>query len=359
MSITDPIPSVNKPQRLDWINNLRVLAMFLVVILHTTSPMLMAYGKAPNRYWLIADFYNALSRFGVPVFVMITGALLLSRDYELGDFLKKRLWRIIPAFLFWSLVYVAYAWYDEDITFTADAWVNIKMVLHQLKFGASYHLWYVYMLIGLYFVIPILSKFVRNATETQLLYFLILWLGAMIISQPYFSRYNPQIDLHNISGYMGYLVLGYYLSKKQFPAWVTARWFGMLFLISLFVIVAGTYFACETYRGLSTIFYEPISPPIVILSASIFMVFRLSRLTLSPKIKKVVHFAGVYTYGIYLSHALILTILGDPDYHLHMDYTFCAPFISIPLTALICYCLSLLLVWLLSKLPFVGKWIAM
>ena len=133
----------------------------------------------------------------------------------------------------------------------------------------------------------------------------------------------------------------------------------MLFLISLFVIVAGTYFACETYRGLSTIFYEPISPPIVILSASIFMVFRLSKLKLSPKAKKVVHFAGAYTYGIYLSHALILTILGDPDYHLHMDYTFCAPFISIPLTALICYCLSLLLVWLLSKLPFVGKWIAM
>jgi len=83
MSTTDPIPSATKPQQLDWINNLRVLAMFLVVILHTTSPMLMAYGKVPNSYWLIADFYNALARFGVPVFVMITGALLLSRDYEL------------------------------------------------------------------------------------------------------------------------------------------------------------------------------------------------------------------------------------------------------------------------------------
>jgi len=358
MSTTGPIPSANKPQQLDWINNLRVLAMFLVVILHTTSPMLMAYGKVPNSYWLIADFYNALARFGVPVFVMITGALLLSRDYELGDFLKRRLWRIIPPFLFWSLIYVAYAWYDEDITFTADAWINTKMVLHQLKFGASYHLWYVYMLIGLYFIIPILSKFVRNATETQIIYFLLLWLGAMIINQPYFSRYNPQIDFHNVTGYMGYLVLGYYLASKQFPAWLNAKWFGVLFLISLVVIVAGTYFACLTYKGLSTMFYEPISPPIVILSASIFMLFRLSKFKLSPKLKRIVDFAGGYTYGIYLSHALILTILGDPDYHLNIDYTFCTPFISIPLTALICYSLSLLLVWLLGKLPF-GKWIAM
>ncbi|WP_461453494.1 acyltransferase [Mucilaginibacter sp.] len=358
MSTTDPIPSPNKPKQLDWINHLRILAMFLVMILHTTSPMLMAYGKVPDSYWLIADFYNALSRFGVPVFVMITGALLLSRDYELGDFLKRRLWRIIPPFLFWSLVYVAYAWFDEDIAFTSDGWMNVKIVLHQLKFGASYHLWYVYMLIGLYFIIPILSKFVRNATETQLLYFLILWLGVMIINQPYMSRYNPQIDFHYITGYIGYLVLGYYLSIKQFPAWLNAKRFGGLFVLSLAIIIVGTYFACLNSKGLSTLFYEPISPLIVLLSGSIFMVFRLSTVRLSSKIKKLMSFAGTYTYGIYLSHAFILNIIGDPDYHLNIDYKLCTPLISIPFTALICYILSFLLVWILSKVPF-GRWVAM
>jgi len=358
MSTTDPIPSPNKPQQLDWINNLRIVAMFLVVILHTTSPMLMAYGKVPDNYWLIADFYNALARFGVPVFVMITGALLLGRDYEPGDFLKRRLWRIIPPFLFWSLVYVAYAWYDEDIAFTNDVWLNVKIVLHQLKFGASYHLWYVYMLIGLYFIIPILSKFVRNASEKLIVYFILLWLIVMLISQPYLVRYNPQIDLHYISGYIGYLVLGYYLATKQFPAWLNARWFGLIFLLSLIVIVAGTYITCISTKGLTTLFYEPISPMIVLLSGSIFMVFRLSAVRLSPKIKKFTNFAGAYTYGIYLSHAFILNILGDPDYHLNIDYKLCTPLVSIPFTALVCYGLSLLLVWLLSKLPL-GKWVAM
>jgi len=347
-----------KHQQLDWINNLRVIAMFLVVVLHTTSPMLMAYGKEPDSYWLIADFYNALSRFGVPVFVMITGALLLPRDYELGDFLRKRLMRIFPPFIFWSAVYIVYSWYNEDITFTDNAWANITLILHQFKYGAYYHLWYVYMLIGLYFIIPVLSKFVRNASEKELLYFLLLWFVVMAITQPYLARYNPQIDLHYITGYIGYLVLGYYLAFKQFPAWMNVRWFGILFFVSLIIIIAGTYFTSMAGKGLSTIFYEPISPTIVLLSASAFMIGKLSTFKLSPKIKKIRDFAGSYTFGIYLSHALILTIFDDPDYGININYKLCTPFISIPLTALLVFCSALLLVWLISKIPF-GKWVAM
>jgi len=336
----------NKPQ-LDWINSLRVIAMFMVVILHTTSPMLMAYGKEPDNYWLIADFYNAISRFGVPVFVMITGALLLHREYELGDFLKKRLGRILPQFIFWSLVYVAYSWYNEDITFTTDAWVNIKMVLHQFKYGAFYHLWYVYMLIGLYFLIPVLSKFVRNATEGEVLYFLIVWFGVMMISQPYLKRFDPQVDLHYFAGYAGYLVLGHYLAFKKFPQWFNRAWCLMIFIVGLAVIVAGSYFAAQYYKALSTLFYEPISPAIVLLSGSVFLLGRFSGIKLSPQIKKVRDFAT------YLSHALILTLLDDL---LSINYKLCTPIVSLPLTALICYSLSLLLVYLISKIPY-GKWV--
>jgi len=347
-----------KPQQLDWINNLRVIAMFLVVVLHTTSPMLMAYGKEPNNYWLIADFFNALSRFGVPVFVMITGALLLNRDYELGDFLRKRLSRIFPPFIFWSAVYILYSWYNEDIVFTDSTSANITLVLHQFKYGAYYHLWYVYMLIGLYFIIPILGKFVRNASEKEVLYFLLLWFVVMTISQPYLSRYNPQIDLHYITGYIGYLVLGHYLAFKQFPTWMNVRWFGILFIISLLIIIAGTYFVSMATNKLSTLFYEPISPTIVLLSGSAFMIGKLSTIKLSPQIKKARDLAGSYTFGIYLSHALILTIFDDPDYGININYRLCTPFVSIPLTALLVFCSSLLLVWVISKIPF-GKWVAM
>lgn len=339
----------------DWINNLRVIAMFLVVILHTTSPMLMSFGKVPTTYWLIADFYNALSRFGVPVFVMITGALLLHRQYELGDFLKRRLWRIIPPFLFWSLVYVLYAWWDEDLTFINDLWGNAIIVLHQLHYGASYHLWYVYMIIGLYFIIPILSKFVQNAGEKEIVYFLILWLVVMCFNQPYLLHFNPQIDLHYITGYIGYLVLGHYLAFKVLPQWMNLKWFLLLFVVSLLIIVAGTYLASAHGKGLSTLFFEPISPVIVLLSASAFMVGKLATFKLSSGVKKFRDVIGGFTFGIYLSHALILTVLGD---YLSIDYKLCTPIISIPLTALLCYGLSFILVYIIIKIPF-GKWIVM
>jgi surface polysaccharide O-acyltransferase-like enzyme len=344
----------SKPQ-LDWINNLRVIAMYAVVVLHTASPLIMQYGKIPVSYWFWGDFYNGLSRFGVPVFVMITGALLLHRDYELGDFLKKRLGRIIPPFIFWSLVYVAYAWYNEDIAFGADAWANIKQVLHMLKYGSAYHLWYVYMLIGLYFLIPVITKFVRNATDNEVLYFLLVWFAVMMISQPYLARFNPQVDLHYFAGYAGYLVLGHYLAFVKLPVWLNKpAWFAALFFISLAIIVAGTYLACRYYNGLSTLLYEPISPTIVLLSASVFMLARVGMRKISPKIKRARDFVCSYTFGIYLSHALILMLLDDL---LSINYKFCTPLISIPLTALICFILSLLLVYVISKLPF-GKWVS-
>jgi surface polysaccharide O-acyltransferase-like enzyme len=331
--------------------------MLMVVFIHTSSPLIMAYGKVPLSDWIWGDIYNALSRFGVPVFVMITGALLLRREYELSDFLKRRLGRIIPPFIFWSLLYVAYAWYNEDITFTPDIWADTKIVLHQLKFGAYYHLWYVYMLIGLYFVIPVLSKFVRNATEKEVVYFLVVWLVVMFLAQPYLSRYNPSVDMHYFLGYIGYLVLGYYLAAKQFSPKLTRGWLLLIFLLTLALIIGGTYWSCLQDKGL-TLFYEPLSPTIVLLSSSVFLLFRFTVIKWSPRLKKARDLVCAYTFGIYLAHALLLDIMGDPDDNINLNWHFCHPSLSIPLTAVICFITAFALVYLISKIPLVGKWIS-
>src|SRR5471030_834261 len=230
-----------KHQNIDWINNLRVIALFAVIVLHTSAVLLAQYGKVPYGDWLTADIYNAIVRFAVPVFVMITGALLLHREYELGDFFKKRLGRVVWPFLFWSLVYIGYSWYNEEISFGTDAWVNTKQVLYLLKDGSSYHLWYVYMLIGLYFFIPVLSKFVRNASEKEILYFLMIWVAVMLITQPYLVRYNPSVDMHYFAGFAGYLVLGHYLAFKDFNAKYLRLWMILLFVFSIALIAIGTW----------------------------------------------------------------------------------------------------------------------
>jgi surface polysaccharide O-acyltransferase-like enzyme len=338
---------------IDWINNLRLIALYAVIVLHTSAVLLALYGKVPFEDWFAADFYNGLVRFAVPVFVMITGALLLHREYELGDFLKRRLSRVVVPFLFWSMVYIAYSWYNEEITFDADPWTNIKLVLHLLKYGSSYHLWYVYMLIGLYFVIPVISKFVRHATEIEIVYFLIVWFGIMMLNQPYLSRFNPQVDVHYFAGYIGYLVLGHYLAFKKFDYKNIGVWTVVVLLLTLILIVTGTWLLYKNNSTVGTLFYEPVSPTIVLMSASVFLTARFTLPKVPPAIIRVRNFVGSYNYGIYLGHALVLYLL---DY-VNISYKLCAPIISIPITATICFMLTLALVWLISKLPY-GKWIS-
>jgi surface polysaccharide O-acyltransferase-like enzyme len=343
-----------KHQNINWINNLRVIALYAVIVLHTSAVLLAQYGKVPFNDWLTADFYNAIVRFAVPVFVMITGALLLHREYELGDFFKKRIGRVLIPFLFWSLVYIAYSWYNDEITFGADAWTNTKQVLHLLKTGSSYHLWYVYMLIGLYFVIPVIGKFVRNATQNEIFYFLLVWFGVMLLSQPYLVRYNPQVDLHYFAGYIGYLVLGHYLAFKEFKSPNIRIWMVVLFVLTVAVIVFGTWVLYKDNSTVGTMFYEPISPTIVCLSASIFIIARFTLPKVSPVIIRIRDFAGSFNYGIYLAHALVLYLLDRFD----ISYKLCVPIVSIPVTALLCFVLTLGLVWGISKVPLVGKWIS-
>ncbi|GGH06643.1 acyltransferase [Mucilaginibacter phyllosphaerae] len=348
MKFSDGI-SQSGTQNICWINNLRLVAMFAVIVLHTASPLLFKYDSSPIHHWLAADIYNALTRFAVPVFVMITGALLLHREYKLTGFLKKRIGRLIIPFLFWSLVYIAYQWYIEVITFTDSIRTNAHIVYYQLKNGSYYHLWYVYLLFGLYLFIPVLSKFVRNASEKELLYFLLIWFVAMIVSEPYLTIFNTAIDLHNFTGYIGYLVLGYYLAYKKF----SIR--GQLFIsVALFVsfagiITAGTYYLQLRSKGLLTLFYEPIGPFVLVLSSAAFLTAKNSSFKLNPIINKTIQNASKYTLGIYLSHALVLNgfELMDIDYHI------LPPVLSIPLIAIACFLVSWLLIFTLSKLPLI------
>jgi len=343
-----------KPENIDWISNLRLVALYAVIILHCTAPLLMQYGKVTMPDWWMADFLNAAVRFAVPAFVMVTGALLLHREYEIGDFLKKRLIRVVLPFLFWSLVYVWYSWYNEDITFGSNAWANITLVLLQLKNGAAYHLWYVYMLIGLYFFIPVIGKFVRNASEKEILYFLIVWFAVMLITQPYLAKYNPAVDMHYFAGYAGYLVLGHYLAFKDFNVKHLRAWMGALFIFSIAFIAAGSWLVISYPAWPGTMFYEPVNPAVLMLSASIFIVFKLASPKLSPMFVRIRDFAGKYNYGIYLGHALVLFFLDD---RYGINYKLCTPIISIPLTALICFIITLALVWVINKIPL-GKWVS-
>ena len=127
-----------------------------------------------------------------------------------------------------------------------------------------------------------------------------------------------------------------------------------MFFSLLLIITVGTYFMYK-YTTVGTLFYEPLSLPIVLLSSGVFLLGRFTKIYLPPFILKAKNFACEYNYGIYLAHALVLYFLDDP---LGISFKLCTPILTILATAIICFVLTLLLVWLLSKVPVIGKWLA-
>ena len=176
----------------------------------------------------------------------------------------------------------------------------------------------------------------------------------MLITEPYLSRFNPAIDMHYFAGYAGYLVLGHYLAFKTFDVRYLRLWMLLLFLFSAGLITIGSRLLINQHQYPDTMLYEPVNPAVLMLSVSVFLLVKFTVPKVSPAIIRFRDFAGRYNYGIYLAHALVLYFLDDLT---GISYHMGKPLWSIPLTALICFILTLLLVWLINKIPF-GKWIS-
>ena len=204
-----------KYENLDWINSLRVLATFSVIVLHVAADILYQYGSISNSDWWTGNIFDSSVRFCVPIFLMISGTLIFSKTYEsTGEYLRKRVLRILFPFLFWSIIYIAVGLL---VKFNSGEYLSfkeaLKYVFVKLRDGASFHLWYIYMIIGLYLFFPIICKWLQNSNKNGIKYFLGIWLLTVFIHLPFVKELIPNIDISNFSGYIGFPVLGYYLNK--------------------------------------------------------------------------------------------------------------------------------------------------
>ena len=337
-----------------WFDNLRVIATIGVIFIHVSSDYQPSSGTISMYDFWIGNIFDSATRFSVPIFVMLSGALLLPKDYGTGIFLKKRLIRLLLPFLFWSTIYISNSLYNKiQDGETLHLYTTLKFIFVQMRDGSSIHFWYIYMIIGLYLFIPVIGKWVRNSSEKDILYFLGIWLFTLIFTQPVIEKFNPGIELSYFSGFLGYLILGHYLTIKSFSNTRQQNRLSVaLIIIGLLSTVFGTYLAFYFTKEYVSTFYEGLSPNILLLSVGIFLLFK-NKDSKNSIFVKIRDFICKYSYGIFLVHVLVLSYIDDLGIH----WNFINPILGIPITVFVCLLISSLIIYLINKLPY-GKYIS-
>jgi surface polysaccharide O-acyltransferase-like enzyme len=336
---------------LDW---LRALATIAVVIIHVASGA-GSVGKLQNGQhlsWLEANLFEILSRWSVPGFVMISGALLLGdlRSITLKEFLKKRASKVVIPFVGWSILFYLYGAYKGY--FPASIKSGVKLFITN---GISYHLWFLYMIVGIYFITPLLQIFVRHASKQQIQYFLCLWLYASVITRlfDFWIGIHLSIELFFVTDYVGYFLLGYYLAHYE----ISKRWRIFSYLgacIGFFVGFFGTYY--YTFKGNGTLnefWYSYFSPSTLLFAIGLFIWCRYHFQDREPRLPLLIGWINQSSLGVYIIHYWLMNnflwrVYPKVGTHFH-------PLIALPINLMITLILSIIVTLLLRKLPLVKK----
>ncbi len=390
-----------------WMGWLRVIAMLMVCLCHAVDP-LSAFGAADEKIW--AQFYGSFVRPCVPLFVMLTGALLLPTMEDFGGMFRKRILRVILPFFVWTAIYASIPALLNACGFSGDTIQRVffpwaaplhvdtpsiirTFFLSLLQFNQyAVQLWYIYLLIGLYLFMPILSAWLRVATNRAKWVFIALWGCSLLVwywpvilellvthSQfcaEFFSDYivrflgTPDLNLahtvsfeqypilgvcewngfgmfHCFSGFVGYLVLGHLLKDLSLTLKQTLLVALPAIIVGYAIILGGTHWMWGredcTLRAMEY-FWWYCSPAVALMSAGFFLLIKRITWAPAPILVLLKHFSRV-GFGIFCSHYVLVT----GTFFLLSPYL-PAPAI-VPLAALIGMTTTWLLITLLCKLP--------
>ncbi len=363
-----------------WVAIVRAVAIFMVIAAHISDNVSPAE-RATDLYRSWVPYYGSFLRPCVPFFVMLTGFLLLPVREEMGGFLKKRLPRIIIPFVVWVFIYNAmpyvistlmgqpassvqyfFAWYSpEAISATSFADVLINSAKSLLFFNVfTTHLWYIFVILGLYLYLPIFSAWVSQASQRTKCYFLAIWGVSLFL--PYLRVYadphtlgacgwNEFNMLYYFAGFNGYLLLGHMLGQAKDRSMLATLAMALPMMAVGYIVTVKGFGHSLTIPNVTEaqveLFFTYCSPNVVLLTVGMFMLLK----SIAPFFNKPFLVAPLQSlsrcsFGIYLSHYVLL----GPIYHMAFSWNMSSP-VKMTIASVIALILNWLLVYLLSKLP--------
>lgn len=339
---------------------LRALAIIGVVVLHISGQIVSSYSSSGLYNWLIGNFINSLTRWCVPIFIMISGALILNSDNQptINIFLRKKITRVLLPLITWSIIYSIWSFRKEIVSCESISILNIIMNFFEGR--VYFHLWFSYMIIGLYFITPILWAYIKGSTKENQIYFIVIWLVATSLYSFIYNIFGLSIGfkIEYLNGFIGYYFLGFFCHTYAFNKINTKLLCFIVFCTILFTFFSTSIFTINNNQYCDY-FHSSSSPNIVILSIVFFIyIKKINYQTLYFKrmfLKKIIKEISRLSYGIYLSHALIYHMLMLKILPINITAKLIHPVIGIPITVITVFMLSLVLCKMIIKIPILNK----
>lgn len=295
-----PVSVVERP-RLYYIDNLRVLACFLVLLTHSTMP---AVNAEKEGFWMFL-----LSFIGSPsseLFLALSGTVLLPVKTSFRKFYKRRFIKLLPPLIIWSVLGVLLYTQTHGLAWSA-AWSKIIHIPVMPAIGVY---WFVYAMAGLYLLAPFISPWLKSASRKQIELFLGLWLINMIIPwiNFFYPDFIPDFSVNGnyywmlcyLGGFLGYWILGYYLNSYPLRLGVNMKTACLLFTAIAYPLAI----FCIKRSGQDTDFLtDNLQIGSAAYVALLYVV--LQNIKVPSKIQNTITAIARYSFGIYLTHIFI------------------------------------------------------
>ena len=378
-----------------WIDWMRVMACLMVMTVHSTEPFYLGGDgarilTANDAKWV--SFFDTFVRACVPLFVVASSYLQFPLHYSTGEFLRRRVVRVVIPFIVWSLVYAFY--WGEPVE-------NLSNLLLNFNYAAG-HLWFVYMLAGLYLIMPLLSPWAERVGKRELQFYLVLcfitsllpfvraWFGGnppfiygpLGIPNPAHyplwgeASWNAYGLFYYLSGFLGYMLLGLYIRRfvgewswkrtlaVGLPAWLVG--FAICF-ISFIVAVetdAQGVYPVEGPMGMAAVWettWLNDTASVALMTIGWILLFR--KCTCSGRFyQRILLPVSKASYGMYLCHMIVLALVSTwlrstLGTGLEGALGVWTTPLQIICTAFGTFIITAIFSTLMQRIPLVGKWI--
>lgn len=339
-------------ERVFYLDLLKGISIPLVVVLHVAA---VGLSETPvdSFPWQVCNLYDSFVRFVVPIFVMISGAIYLHEQKRVNVW--KSVKHILYPLVLWSLAYSFVVNISHSHLIDGGWFCDFL----RLAFITPTHTWFLYMLMGIYLIVPLLRSITRDRKIEE--YFLFLWLvfGVILPSLSIIPSINhivigvvSKMYLHLPLSYTGLFVLGHYLNtysmekyKKSWP----------LIVVLGGVIMLSTKWLSLKAGTLDGWAYEYLNPLVILMAACIFIAAKSFCRSESPKnlLGKTIGVMARLSMGVYLFHVPVMILMR----HYGLDFKICNAAFSVPLVSALVYFISFAVIFVISKIPVLKSYI--